>query len=360
MAPILEFHSVTKAFKTQSVLQDIAFRVERGEFFTLLGPSGSGKTTLLRLAAGFEQPDSGVIFLDGINVTQSPPNKRRVNTVFQSYALFPHLDVSENIAFGLKNLKVPKSTIRSRISAIVDLVRLNGHEARFPHQLSGGQQQRVALARALVMEPLVLLLDEPLGALDQALRQEMQLELKSLQKRLDLSFVFVTHDQQEALSLSDRVMLLHHGRAEQVSPPEELYHFPRSKFAAEFMGVENLLAIRTVCRNGEAIDGELEEGGRFSAAGKPSVESPRFLGLRSSEISLLKIEPQKRSTNVVRGRVCHGRYLGDEMLWTVQTETGQLWKVSQTASRTAERGETVADGDEVFLEWNLDSGVLVS
>ena len=239
--PVVEFKSIAKSFQRQKVLEGFDLSIKEGEFLTLLGPSGCGKTTLLRLLAGFESPDAGEIVLDGIRVNEVPPHLRAVNTVFQSYALFPHLSVSDNVAFGLRMKKVAKARIAERVAQALAAVQLADFGGRKPGQLSGGQQQRVALARALVNRPRVLLLDEPLSALDYKLRRAMQVELKALQRQLGITFVFVTHDQEEALSLSDRVVVMRAGVIEQLGGPREIYEQPASRFVAEFVGESNLL-----------------------------------------------------------------------------------------------------------------------
>jgi spermidine/putrescine transport system ATP-binding protein len=239
--PAVELCGVTKRFGKVAALREVDLTVETGEFLTLLGPSGCGKTTLLRLIGGFDTPDTGSISLDGKDVTKTPPHRRSVNTVFQSYALFPHLTVWENIAFGLKMQGAARQDILARVGEALQLVALTGLDARKPHQLSGGQRQRVALARALVCRPRVLLLDEPLAALDAKLRHAMQLELKALQRKVGLTFIFVTHDQQEALAMSDRIALLNEGRIEQMGPAHEIYTRPRTAFVADFIGRANLL-----------------------------------------------------------------------------------------------------------------------
>src|SRR6201993_3166735 len=212
-----------------------------GEFFSMLGPSGCGKTTTLRLIAGFEQPTRGQILLDGNNMAYTPPHKRNVNMVFQNYALFPHLNVFDNVAFGLRRDKRPKNELRTRVAETLELVQLTGFEKRKPAQMSGGQQQRVALARALVLKPAVLLLDEPLGALDAKLRKQLQIELKALQQQVGITFIYVTHDQEEALTMSDRIAVMSNGKVEQVAPPEQVYEEPATVFVADFLGVSNLM-----------------------------------------------------------------------------------------------------------------------
>jgi spermidine/putrescine transport system ATP-binding protein len=232
---------VSKRFDAVVAVDDVTLGVESGEFFSLLGPSGCGKTTSLRMVAGFERPDAGRVLVGGVDVTETPPHRRPVNTVFQSYALFPHLSVEQNVAFGLRFQRVDRRQARRRVAEALELVRLGGLGGRRPHQLSGGQQQRVALARALVLSPTVLLLDEPLGALDAKLRRELQIELKSIQRELGITFVYVTHDQEEALTMSDRLAVLARGRVEQLGTPREVYEHPRTAFVADFLGVSNLL-----------------------------------------------------------------------------------------------------------------------
>lgn len=239
--PAVEFRNVSRHFDEVRAVDDVNLRVGDGEFFTMLGPSGSGKTTCLRLIAGFEHPTAGQIYLHGQEVSRLPPYERDVNTVFQNYALFPHLTVGENIAYSLMVRKVPKAEQERRVAEMLAMVRLPGIAKRKPSQLSGGQQQRVALARALINHPRVLLLDEPLGALDLKLRQEMQVELKSIQHQVGITFIFVTHDQEEALTMSDRIAIFNHGRIEQIGSPNELYEHPHTRFVATFMGTSNVI-----------------------------------------------------------------------------------------------------------------------
>jgi spermidine/putrescine transport system ATP-binding protein len=250
MSGEIQLEELTKAFGEHVAVAGIDLDMPAGEFFTLLGPSGCGKTTTLRMIAGFEQPTSGRILLDGSDVARVPPHRRDVNTVFQSYALFPHLDVSKNVAFGLKYKKIDKSERARRVAEALELVNLTEFAHRKADQLSGGQQQRVALARALVLQPRVLLLDEPLGALDAKLRKTLQVELKALQAELGITFVFVTHDQEEALTMSDRIAVMNKGLVEQAASPRSIYEEPTTVFVAEFLGVSNLLAAEAVGRDG--------------------------------------------------------------------------------------------------------------
>ncbi|GIU96144.1 MAG: polyamine-transporting ATPase [Gaiellaceae bacterium] len=257
---------VTKRFEGVTAVDDVTLEVASGEFFSLLGPSGCGKTTSLRMVAGFERPDVGRIVIGETDVTDVPPHRRPVNTVFQSYALFPHLTVEQNVAFGLRFQDIDRNDARRRVRDVLELVRLHGLERRRPHQLSGGQQQRVALARALVLSPAVLLLDEPLGALDAKLRRDLQVELKSIQREIGITFVYVTHDQEEALTMSDRLAVMARGKIEQIGTPREVYEHPATAFVADFLGVSNLM-------RGHLLDSEtVEVGGvrlRALGGGRP-------------------------------------------------------------------------------------------
>jgi len=269
---------LSKWFGDLEAVRGISLDISPGEFFSLLGPSGCGKTTTLRLIAGFERPTSGRILLDGRDMGQTPPHRRNVNTVFQSYALFPHLNVGDNVAFGLRFQDVPKSERRERAAEALSLVHLTGYEQRRPNQLSGGQQQRVALARALILNPSVLLLDEPLGALDAKLRKALQIELKALQEEVGITFVYVTHDQEEALTMSDRIAVMSEGRIEQVGPPNQVYEEPHTTYVADFLGVSNLMDATALGRSSSGNcrlrlgDFEIEAGrGDLAARGEVKV-----------------------------------------------------------------------------------------
>lgn len=258
--PIVEINGVNKIYGSNHVVKDLNLVVEEGEFLTLLGSSGCGKTTTLRMIAGFEEPTSGSIKVEGEAIEEKEPFERNVNTVFQSYALFPHKTIYDNIAYGLKMKKVPKDEIKKRVHEMMELVQLEGFEKRYPSQLSGGQKQRVAIARALINRPRVLLLDEPLGALDLKLRKQMQLELKRLQKKLNITFIYVTHDQEEALTMSDRIAIMNAGVLDQVAAPTEIYEHPATKFVATFIGETNIFdgSIRSI--NGESLNIQIENG----------------------------------------------------------------------------------------------------
>lgn len=258
MADLIEIRGVSKHFGDDQALHNINLTINNGEFLTLLGPSGCGKTTLLRIISGFESPNAGQIFINGKDITDIPPEQRYVNTIFQSYALFPHMTVFENVAFGLRCQKLPAHIIQDRVTEMLNIVKLSRFTNRKPHQLSGGQQQRVAIARAAVMEPLVLLLDEPLSALDYNLRKQMQIELKQLQRRLDVTFVFVTHDQEEALSMSDRVVVMDEGCIEQIGTPRDIYEEPCNLFVAKFIGQANIFDTEITAVREQQMDIEIE------------------------------------------------------------------------------------------------------
>jgi len=311
----IKLDNVTKTFDGRVLAVDgVTLDIAAGEFFSLLGPSGCGKTTSLRMIAGFELPDSGRVHVAGRDITDLPVHKRDMGMVFQSYALFPHRTVAENVAFGLRMREVPKPDIERRVKAALAQVALTGLEERKPGQLSGGQQQRVALARALVVEPPVLLCDEPLGALDRKLRQQMQFELKELQKRLGVTLVFVTHDQEEALAMSDRIAVMNHGKVEQVGAPTEIYERPRTRFVADFIGEINIL----------------EETGRARA-------------LRPEKIRLVSEAAR------VSGTVVTANFLGGSTLLRISTTDGRSLLVREThAGERASR----APGDAVGLAWN--------
>src|SRR6187200_1922539 len=283
--PSVELCSVTKRFAQLAAVDDLSLELARGEFFTLLGPSGCGKTTTLRMIAGFERPTSGEIRIEGDDVAQLPPHKRPTNTVFQSYALFPHLSVEANVAFGLKRKKVSKDEIAERVRAELERVGLASEAKRRPAQLSGGMQQRVALARALVNRPAVLLLDEPLGALDLKLRKQLQVELKRIQRDVGITFIYVTHDQEEALTMSDRIAVMNRGVVEQVSDPETVYEEPATTFVAGFIGVSNLMPGEVVSANGAGAELRLDAG--------PTVRTPQSGGAQPGERAHAVVRPEK-------------------------------------------------------------------
>ena len=290
---MIEIDHVTKRFHDFVAVDDAHFSIQQGEFFSMLGPSGCGKTTTLRMIAGFEQPTSGAIRLDGADVSRVPPNKRDVNTVFQQYALFPHMDVYDNVAFGLKSKKVAKDEIARRVPELLDIVHLGSFAHRRPGQLSGGQQQRVALARALVNLPKALLLDEPLGALDLKLRHAMQFELKRIQREVGITFVYVTHDQEEALTMSDRIAVMSEGKVEQIGTPTEIYDTPASVFVAGFIGQANLWPAKVVSRDGESAVVEALGAGKLRGTCHVPEVAPGdgVLMVRPERVSIAVDEP---------------------------------------------------------------------
>jgi len=335
----LEIRGVSKRYGEVRALVDVSLDVPAGRFVTLLGPSGCGKTTLLRLVAGFEPPDAGTISISGRDVTSLPAHKRPVNTVFQHYALFPHRTVFGNVAFGLEIGGVARSEVEDRVVRALELVRMKDLGRRRTSEISGGQKQRVALARALVPEPDVLLLDEPMAALDLKLRKEMQVELKNLQERLQITFLFVTHDQDEALVMSDRIAVVNTGRIEQLDAPEELYEKPRTRFVADFLGVTNLFEGRVTGRRGGHVVVRTPGGLELLAAddGGWHEGAPVWLGLRSEKISLVD-----RQANAYAGRIDDEVFLGDWTDWRVRVG-GEVLSVGEgnVLARGRKRGDAV-------------------
>ncbi|HXF41750.1 MAG TPA: ABC transporter ATP-binding protein [Blastocatellia bacterium] len=350
----VELQSVTKRFGDVTAVAEVSLSVFKGEFLTLLGPSGCGKTTLLRMIAGFEAPDAGRVVLAGRDVTDVSPNERNVTTVFQHYALFPHMSVSGNVAFGLERRRVARDEINRRVGAALEMVRLAGMESRQPSELSGGQQQRVALARALVLEPRVLLLDEPLAALDLKLRKQMQLELKSLQRRLGISFVYVTHDQEEALTMSDRIVVMNAGRIEQIGRAEEIYERPVTEFVAGFIGVSNII---------EGVIESVNDGYSTVRIGNSSIKVAGD-ALKETEPVRLLIRPEKISTSTeqsprgLAGEIESAVYLGESTQLRVSLGDGQALTVLEQ-NRAAYQSAEARIGQRVFLHWEPDSAVIL-
>ncbi len=318
----IELQELRKSFTDVAAVDGIDLQIEAGEFFSLLGPSGCGKTTTLRLIAGFERPDSGRILLDGIDMAATPPHRRKVNTVFQSYALFPHLDVFDNVAFGLRRHRVKREEIRTRVDGILEAVRLGGLGHRRPAQLSGGQQQRVALARALVLSPSVLLLDEPLGALDAKLRKALQIELKSIQEQFGITFVYVTHDQEEALTMSDRIAVMSNGHVEQIATPAEMYEEPHTEFVADFLGVSNLMTVLVEGGGSDACNVRLGEFTLRAHRGEVTARGERRIVIRPERI---RIEPYEApGENRVPGMIERVVYLGSSEQLVIRLATGDV------------------------------------
>ncbi len=354
--PIVRLEGLSKYFNTIHAVDDISLNIYRGEFFSLLGPSGCGKSTLLRLLAGLEEPSQGKIYIDGKEMTQIPPYERPVNMMFQSYALFPHMNVMENIAYGLKQEKLPKAIREKRVEEMLSLVQIEKLAKRKPHQLSGGQKQRVALARALAKHPSILLLDEPLGALDKKLREETQFELVNLQEQLGITFIIVTHDQEEAMTMSTRIGLMNHGRLEQVDTPRRLYEFPTTLYAAKFIGLINLFE-GTVIKQQEDlvyIDCSHTNGQIIVKHSQP---------LNSGMAVTVAIRPEKIQLNPLKHPAHHNQlkgiirdiaYLGDVSIYHVELPSGM--RVKFTQSNLQALAEQPLDwGQEVVLGWQNNS-----
>jgi spermidine/putrescine transport system ATP-binding protein len=344
---------VTKSFGDTKAVDDLSLDIAEGEFFSLLGPSGCGKTTTLRMIGGFEEPTFGTVYLGGRDVTDLPPYKRDVNTVFQSYALFPHLDVFENVAFGLKRKKVARSELKTRVDEALRLVEMSGFETRKPGQMSGGQQQRVALARALVNRPKVLLLDEPLGALDLKLRKQMQLELKRIQQEVGITFVYVTHDQEEAMTMSDRLAVMRHGRIEQIGGPEEVYEHPATNFVAGFLGASNLLDGR-IKGEKNGYTSILTDGGDEVLADPQMIPTgigtSVQVGVRPEKITLVAEDggvPGDR--NHVSGVIRMSTYIGVNYQYEIEGPGGHMLRVY--VQNLGAAGSHPNAGDRVRLEW---------
>jgi len=347
---------VTKKFEDVPAVDDLNLDIDEGEFFSLLGPSGCGKTTTLRMVGGFEEPTSGRILLGGRDVTYMAPYHRDVNTVFQSYALFPHLDVYENIAFGLHRKKVSNAEIRQRVGRILEIVDLPGFEKRRVNQLSGGQQQRIALARALVNEPTLLLLDEPMSALDAKLRHQMQIELKAIQSRVGITFLYVTHDQEEAMTMSDRLVVMRQGKIEGIGSPKDVYDSPSTEFVATFLGASNLLAGEVVGRDGDVSTISLVNGSTLSV---PTSRLPVDLkgkavkvGVRPEKISIVALDSTiSANRNSLRGRVRVSTFTGVGNQYLVEMPSG-----ADITVYAQNIGEELAprSGEEVLLSWPVE------
>ncbi len=355
---------VTKNFGDVVAVDDLSLDIERGEFFSMLGPSGCGKTTTLRMIAGFEDVTSGTVYLGDQDVTELQPYRRDVNTVFQNYALFPHLNVYENVAFGLRRRKVADAEIRRRVGEMLELVQLAGYDRRRTNQLSGGQQQRVALARALINHPKVLLLDEPLGALDLKLRKQMQLELKRIQEEVGITFIYVTHDQDEAMTMSNRIAVMRAGKIEQLGDPVALYEQPRTEFVAGFLGVSNLLDGKVVRRDDSFTEIELTNGTRVRALTDGwATDTPVRVGVRPEKLRLqmsASVEAPGSSqrpdgdgeNNVLDGSVTDASYIGVSTQYVVHTDAGPDVVVYSQNLDVAGGAEQHAAGERVRVSWN--------
>ena len=354
--PLVRFESVSKRFGTVEAVRDVSLDIYPGEFFALLGPSGCGKTTLMRLLAGFETPDAGHILLDDRDIAADPPHRRPLHMMFQSYALFPHMTVAQNVGFGLRQQGLPRREIAARVAEMLALVRLEGLESRKPEQLSGGQQQRVALARALAPQPRILLLDEPLAALDRKLREETQFELMALQQRLGLTFMIVTHDQDEAMVLADRIAVMREGAIVQVGRPAEIYEAPADRYIAGFVGDMNLFEGRVERVRGGRVQLQTPDGA-FEVEGEAAAGDTAWIAVRPEKV-VLSNEPPAEG-NRLSGEIVDYGYLGDWTTYLVEVASGRTLRAARAnATRTVER--PLGCGDKIWLSFAADSAVVLT
>ncbi len=351
---MIRLDGVSRRFDEVVAVNGVSLEIAAGEFFSLLGPSGCGKTTTLRMIAGFEEPDEGRVFLDGEDVTTVSPKKRNVNMVFQDYALFPHMTVSDNVGFGLRLKHVPREEIAARTSEMLDIVRLGGHADRRPGELSGGQRQRVALARALVNRPAALLLDEPLGALDLKLRREMQLELKRIQKSTGTTFVYVTHDQEEALTMSDRIAIMDSGKVQQLADPRSLYEQPETSFVADFIGTSNALRLEISRREGDLAVMDSGDGTRICVECPEGAGQSVQISVRPEKIRIGADDDATRSR--VEGRVVERIYLGSLSQVLVELPSGERLVVHELNDDYVSTAEA---GDPIVLSWAARHSLVV-
>jgi putrescine transport system ATP-binding protein len=360
--PFISFDNVTKRFGDFTAVDNVSLGIYEREFFALLGPSGCGKPTLMRMVAGFEEPTSGRVMLDGKDLAGVPPYRRPTNMMFQSYALFPHMNVEQNIGFGLKQEGMPKEQIAERVEEMLKMVKLTPFAKRKPHQLSGGQKQRVALARSLAKKPKVLLLDEPLGALDKKLREETQFELTDLQVDLGLTFLIVTHDQEEAMTLADRIAVMNHGKIVQIGTPAEIYEQPNSRYVADFIGNINLLEGKVQSAGNGAVRMESAGTGATIAVDQ-DLTAPAggtaWFAVRPEKLSVTLEKPADTSTNALTGEVTDIGYLGDISIYHVRLPTGAMVKATIT-NRTRLVERPITWSDKVWLTWAADSGVVLT
>jgi spermidine/putrescine ABC transporter ATP-binding subunit len=342
----LRLEGITKRYGTVTALEALDLSITRGEFFTLLGPSGSGKSTTLLLIAGFQEPTSGELYLDERPMSRIPAHKRQIGVVFQSYALFPHLTIFENVAFALRNMRWPEREIRDQVREMLSLVQLEGYEQRLPAQLSGGQQQRVALARSLAFRPSVLLLDEPIGALDRRLREHMLIEFRRIHSVLGTTMIYVTHDQEEALVMSDRIGVMNHGKLVRVGTPRELYEDPRDPFLAEFLGETNLLPGEVRPSGGVLLRGGCRE---ISVAIEASAGTKVTIVVRPEKITLSSTVPDGPGSACIRGTIEEVIYVGEATKYRVRTPAGEIVRVKQLNRKLA---PDYVVGSEVALHWH--------
>jgi spermidine/putrescine transport system ATP-binding protein len=358
---LLEIRNVTRRFGSYTAVDNVSISVEAGEFFTLLGPSGCGKTTLLRMIAGFDLPDSGQILLDGRDMVGTPPEKRPVHTVFQTYALFPHMTVADNIAFPLRMAGKKTHEIQSRVADALDSVRLSNFGNRFPNELSGGQKQRVAFARGLVNRPRLLLLDEPLGALDAKLREEMQMELINLQKEVGVTFVFVTHAQNEALALSHRIAVMNRGNVEQIDEPSKIYGFPKNRFVADFIGKISMMNAQVLEAAPTHLRLDVGEVGEVTTAGKEGIKAgdKGTIAIRPEQILISHPSEARRLKNHFLGKVHDFLYVGDVTTYIVELPNGAFIEALLPNSAPG-RAKFFEVGDQVSISWHHDAGIFLN
>ena len=349
--------SITKRFGDTVAVDDVSLQIEGGAFFSLLGPSGCGKTTTLRIIGGFVYPTTGDVHINGEIMAEAPPYRRPVNTVFQNYALFPHKTVAQNIAFGLQMKKVPKAEISDAVERSLDLIQLPGYGKRKPSELSGGERQRVALARALINEPTILLLDEPLSALDLKLRKQMQLELKALQRKVGITFVYVTHDQGEALALSDRIAVMNDGKILQVGTPSEIYDSPQNRFVADFIGTSNFLEGTLISKKAVVLKTELPLKIVCTPNSALPLNTPVTVAIRPERFNL-RTTPASDAANSLRGVIQDESYLGTTLQYTVQTDypTPLIAHQQNTGARETHRFQR---GDTVYLQWTPENAIIL-
>ena len=361
-AAFLRIEGVSKSFGAVTAVDDVSLDIARGEFFALLGPSGCGKTTLLRMLAGFETPSAGALLLDGVDLAALPPYRRPVNMMFQSYALFPHMSVAGNVAFGLRQDRVPRAEIAARVADALALVELTPLARRKPHQLSGGQRQRVALARSLVKRPKLLLLDEPLAALDKKLREQTQFELMEIQQRVGITFVIVTHDQDEAMTVADRIAVMDRGRIAQVDTPAAIYEAPCSRYVAEFIGDVNIFEGRAGAMNGDdiVVDQTDAPGGLAAPARNDSPEAGDavLLAVRPEKIEIAAEPPPTGTPNAMAGEVTEIGYLGSVSTYRVRLDSGKMVVSTQT-NRLRHGGGVIDRGARVHLSWPVEASILL-
>jgi putrescine transport system ATP-binding protein len=359
--PYIAFENVTKKFGDFTAVDNLSLVIYEREFFALLGASGCGKSTLLRMLAGFEEPTAGRILLDGQDLRGIPPYRRPVNMMFQSYALFPHMTVEQNIAFGLKQDRMPKAEIAERVASMLKLVRLEQFARRKPHQLSGGQRQRVALARSLAKRPKVLLLDEPLGALDKKLREETQFELMDLQHELGLTFIVVTHDQEEAMTMADRIAILDKGEVMQVATPAEIYEAPATRFVADFVGTVNLFEGKVADRQGQTGRLVGTDGSSLRIDNLAGAENgaAAWFAVRPEKIGISAAKPEDESLNAIDGEVWDIAYLGDMTIHHIRLDDGRIVRTSSINDRRA-AAEQLTWHDRAWIYFRPDAGIVLT